>query len=235
MLRLAFLLLIALPLVAAPRPRETVEADKLRKIYGWPQDADRDCDFAFTAGRLKVHTPKAAHALGGHATWGNAPRTVREVEGDFTITLNISVPLPPGHSNPLQAPRLAGGLVVFGTAPTGPRRAIIGWVRRPDADGWNSTVEMATSRNEEQGGDSIIGEEGLSDRDWQPLSIAFTRIKDTFQTDYRVGDGKWKPLVAGPSALPEKLTIGVFVENTTGLPAVITFEDFLVEAPMAKE
>lgn len=224
-----------LPLFAAPTPREAVEADKLRAIFGQPVDADHDCDFSFASGRLRIRSPAAVHNLGGFGVWGNAPRTTREVIGDFTVSVNVLVPAPGGQSNPLQPPWLSGGLVVFGNAPTGPRRGIVGWVRKFDGDGWKSTVTVSTSRNEEQGGDALIGDDSLADGEQRPVSIAFTRIKETFQADYRIGDGKWKSLVAGPSALPEKLILGVYLENTTGNAATITFEDFTVGHAVAKE
>src|SRR5258708_3153518 len=110
MFRLGVLFLLAAPLLASPMPREAVEADKLRAVFGQPVDAHPDCDFNFAAGRLRIRTPAAEHAFDGLGQWGNAPRTTREVVGDFTARITVLVPVPGGEPNPLAAPRLSGGL-----------------------------------------------------------------------------------------------------------------------------
>src|SRR5438046_9849061 len=75
--------LFGLLAAAAPVPKETNE-QQLARLFGTPVDPNKDCEFAFDGKKLTVRVGKGDHALHTTGPRTGAPRTLREVEGDFT-------------------------------------------------------------------------------------------------------------------------------------------------------
>src|SRR5438105_204783 len=112
--RLAALTLLALPLavLAAPVPKGQSEAVK---EFGTAVDPDNDCTFAAADGKLTITAPANHHTLTTSPTKKNAPRVVRDVEGDFTATVRVQAELPGALASDLPGvdPGVAAGLVVW--------------------------------------------------------------------------------------------------------------------------
>ena len=91
------LLLSCLPLsvaVAAPVP-PGADLTAIERAYGTWADPDKDCNFKLTGGELKVSLPASGHLLGtSYKGTNNAPRAMRDVEGDFTAVVRVVVPVP---------------------------------------------------------------------------------------------------------------------------------------------
>ncbi len=63
-----------------------------RELKGWGQivDPDRDCDFRPDGRRLTIVVPPKKHDLSFEAGDMNAPRVLRDVEGDFIAQVKVS-------------------------------------------------------------------------------------------------------------------------------------------------
>ena len=83
-MRRALLVLVTGPLLllAAPVPKDT-DAQKLAKLYGTPVDPLKDCKFTLDGGKLTVTAGKGDHDLSVQNKEMNAPRVLKEIEGDF--------------------------------------------------------------------------------------------------------------------------------------------------------
>jgi hypothetical protein len=94
-------------LAAAPIPKETNE-QQLARLFGTPVDPNKDCAFAFDGKKLTVKVGKGDHAL--HTSGRTAaPRTLREVEGDFTAEVTAA----PGERPQEARPAMEGRMLKF--------------------------------------------------------------------------------------------------------------------------
>lgn len=71
---------------------------KPAEIPGWgkPLDPDGDCKFSVAGPRLNISVPGTPHALVIERNQMNAPRVVREVEGDFVAQVKVVGHFPRG-------------------------------------------------------------------------------------------------------------------------------------------
>src|SRR5262245_45813415 len=95
--RALLILFVVAPLAvrAAPVPPED-DVAKLQRAYGAWSDPEKDSRWTLKDGELRVSLPRADRLLGveRQGATNNAPRVLREVEGDFTAVVRVSFPLP---------------------------------------------------------------------------------------------------------------------------------------------
>lgn len=96
-MRRALLALFALPLlvVAAPVPKES-DAEKLYRLFGKPVDPLKDCKFTLDGNKLTINAGKGDHDLSVQSKEMNAPRVLKEIEGDFEMKVKVSGEYPKG-------------------------------------------------------------------------------------------------------------------------------------------
>ena len=96
-MRRLFPLLFALPLMAlaAPVPKETDQA-KLAKLFGTPVDPAKDCKFTLDGTKLTITAGKGDHDLSVQNKAMDAPRVLKEIDGDFEMTVKVSADYPKG-------------------------------------------------------------------------------------------------------------------------------------------
>lgn len=150
------------------------------------------------------------------------PRVVREVEGDFVITVKIVGEFKPGgkSTHPKNLPFNGAGILIWSDPENmirieraavrrGPR--ISTYVNFEEFEGGS----VAASHNEVmKGGDCWVRAERQGSR--IQASISF--------------DGKtWKNLKAIQTVYPEKLKIGLATSSSSGIPFTVTFEEFEVK------
>jgi regulation of enolase protein 1 (concanavalin A-like superfamily) len=95
-MRRSLLVLFAMPLLfAAPVPKET-DADKLGRLFGKPVDPAKDCKFTLDGTKLTISAGKGDHDLSVQSNEMNAPRVLKEIEGDFEVKVKVSGDYPKG-------------------------------------------------------------------------------------------------------------------------------------------
>jgi regulation of enolase protein 1 (concanavalin A-like superfamily) len=210
------------PRAVAPVPTEEALA-KLDRAYGTWVNPDRDCAFKLTGGRLTISVPATDHLIGRHyeTTTDNAPRTWREVEGDFTAVVRVTIPIP-GPVPGLGAPRCGGGLVAW--------ESNQGYATAQLCGGWlNGSPEGVRYFRARPGAHSLAG--------WgfdKPTGTGFVQIKRRGSW-IRMGysrDGKaWRETDLEEVTWGPKVKVGVVVENDLGKPVEVTFDQFELTQP----
>ncbi len=90
-------------------------APRFLKGWGQPIDPDGDCSFDLENGRLTIKVPGKGHGLEAEGGTLNAPRVLRDIEGDFIADLEVGGNLKPdGPSpNPNYFPFVGAGLLLW--------------------------------------------------------------------------------------------------------------------------
>ena len=221
---LHLLLLGVVPLVlsAAPIPKES-EASKLYRIYGTWSDPHKDSKFALKGSELRVALPAAERLVGKEREGArdNAPRALREVEGDFTAIVRVTFPVP--ERVPMSYwPYCSGGIVAWESD-----KSYL--VARRTGGKVNGSAETIWSHviYETQTIATIQGVEKRAD-------AAFVRLKREGNKAIvgRSRDGKaWKDFVPFDVAWSDKIKVGVVAENCLGEPVEITFDQYSLTQP----
>jgi regulation of enolase protein 1 (concanavalin A-like superfamily) len=113
--RLAALLLccslvVIAAVTAAPAPFPRMSRGPILGITGWdrPVDPAGDCSFDRQGDRLTITIPGPGHTLDVEAGRLNAPRMLRDVDGDFAVQVRVAAVRDSG----MAAERLRAGLLV---------------------------------------------------------------------------------------------------------------------------
>jgi regulation of enolase protein 1 (concanavalin A-like superfamily) len=220
----SLLLLAIAPLVlsAAPVPKRN-DAARLKEIYGTWDDPDKDCAFAFKGDKLGISLPAAWHVLWPslRGSTNNAPRVLREVEGDFTAVVRVTFPVPKQVPQEFW-PFCSGGLVAWESD----KRFMI--LRRSggDVNGESEAIFLHHNTNDRVGMTvAPVGERGESaylrlKREGKKIVPSWTR------------DGKsWKRVSAYDCVWADKIKVGIIAENTLGTPVEITFDQYSLTQP----
>jgi hypothetical protein len=83
--------------------------------WGMAIDPDNDCKIDDQGRALEISIPNTHHDLNADNDKLNAPRVLREVSGDFSITVKVDCSFAPGtkSTNPKAVPYIGGGIVVW--------------------------------------------------------------------------------------------------------------------------
>jgi regulation of enolase protein 1 (concanavalin A-like superfamily) len=210
------------PRKVAPVPSED-ELTKLERAYGTWTDPDKDCKFKLTGGELKVSLPAADHLLGkmiGQAK-NNAPRVLREVEGDFTAVVRVTIPVP-DRVPESSWQYYAGGLVAW--------ESDQGYAVVRLGGGKVNTSPEAILSVLTRGREYVMALRDLG----KPMGSGFVRIK-RLGSRVRMAwsrDGKnWKDFEPEEVTWGQKVKVGVVAENNLGKPVEVTFDQFELTQP----
>jgi regulation of enolase protein 1 (concanavalin A-like superfamily) len=187
---LAWALLFAVGVTAAPapvyRPKPTTPW-----VTGWdmPVDPIGDCRFDKKGDKLTISVP-------GRAGRTTAPRMLREIEGDFDVTVRVTGAF-------AQKGREAGVLITDGTND----------LRFGRGSDQNNSLIVAVSVRNRSGvsASSVVGD------NLKPVYIRVERRKNVLTVKHRTDRQEWSLPFEGHSAwvapLPGKLKVGVFAES----------------------
>jgi regulation of enolase protein 1 (concanavalin A-like superfamily) len=209
--------------LCAAQVKKEDDAAKLERAYGAWTDADKDCKYVLKDGELRVSLPAAWHIMWKQrrGAKNNAPRVLREVEGDFTAVVRVKFQVP--KSVPEEHwPYCSGGLVAWESE----KEHLV--IRRcggavngyPEAV-WSHHVTTAGTT------DSVLELD-------KPAESAFLRLKREGKKAI-VGwsrDGKaWKEFEPADVAWGAKVKVGVVAENCLDVPMEITFDQYSLTQP----
>jgi regulation of enolase protein 1 (concanavalin A-like superfamily) len=222
------LALFALLAAAAPVPKETNE-QQLVRLFGTPFDSNKDCEFAFDGKKLTLKVGKGDHALHTSGARNAAPRTLREVEGDFTAEVTAT----PGGRPQGAMPAMEGRMLKFYS------QGLLLWVddgtfirfEHAHLDRLNGVVSTYANWELFKDGEwARAGREvdGSLD-DSKPTRFRLSRKRNEVRGAWSQDGGKtWKELESLTLDLKAKVRVGVIVNHNTDSPFSATFEAFSI-------
>jgi hypothetical protein len=107
-------LLLACAALTAPAPRPSL------KEWGDPVDPDQDCKIRLDGGVLSIEMPGTEHEYDPLRRRFNAPRILREIEGEFDLRVRVRIDCPRSAQSSVQghpAYVAAGFLIIYPDSP----------------------------------------------------------------------------------------------------------------------
>jgi len=215
-------LLVAVPAVAAPLPDAERERLAFHRLYGTWADPTGENAFRADGLQLRVRLPGAPHRVNYSFPQARVvSRFVRRVEGDFTAVVRVACPtLADGVVDDRRI--LAGGLMAVDSA------GAHGAVWRSEMGDANHRIHFGAQwMNEKGGGGQGSGQRGAAGRAW----VRLTRTGPIMT--YGWGwDGK-ELADGGPEQVGwvGSVEVGIIAENTTGVPAEVSFDSYTITQP----
>jgi regulation of enolase protein 1 (concanavalin A-like superfamily) len=215
--------LLLTPILAMAVPvKKDPKQSLLEKYWGAPIDPDGDCKFRPERIRLRIVVPGKPHTMAAELGQTNAPRVLREVEGDFRVEVKVLGAFN-GDARCLVAKRWAfngAGLLLWQDAknyirlerarihyPSGQWRCYPNWEMRRDG-------KVARA-----GG----VKDGTLD-DPKPLFLRLSRKGNTITGAYSEDGKKWQELPAIQADFGKKVRVGVVALQNTPSSYEATFE-----------
>jgi hypothetical protein len=231
MLRLSTALLFAcLPLtaLASPVPKVVADEEKVRRPYGTPIDASGKCEFRFEPKRLTIQT--AGRITGKDAFSPYVPQVVRKLSGDFDIRVKVaSLTLPDDEAHHVgNQRRTAAGLFVTGGGRT---VSVLRFNSYDPLAGFSPFVRMQGVLLEEA---DKTGARGMSIGNAPlkiPIWVRLARRAGVLPVSWGADGMEWFRQRPMKAPLPDEVTVGLFVAQTTEQTCQAEFEDYTVEAP----
>jgi hypothetical protein len=206
--------------------------DKPQEIKGWgaATDPDGDCKFEEKEGKLTIKVPGSIHDLypgqKDEKKRFNAPRVLREIEGDFVAYVKVTADWKPGGKNPEANtfPYNGAGLLVWGPDGEFLRWERNVWLAGGAAVGYTTPLYYRDGRAANMPKSSR--EEFYKDRStW--LRVEREGGKVTTSVSH---DGKaWTKTGELETEFPKKVYLGVHAVNSSDAEFVVEFEEFQVK------
>ncbi len=188
--------------------------------WGTATDPDGDCKFTVERGGLAIGVPGSDHVLGFERGKMNAPRVLREVEGDFVAQVRVAAVFPAGAKTlvPDRRPLFVAGLLLYVDDRTYARLER-GDVTR-DSDRFHFPNWELRHKGEwvRAGGPA----DGAIDRG-EPVWLRLERRGDRLLAYHSADAVAWTALEPLDAALPAKVRVGVCVGNNTTTPFAAAF------------
>lgn len=188
--------------------------------WGLAIDPQKDCEFTPAKDKLTMAIKSSKHQMAAERQNLNSPRVMREVEGDFTVTVKVNGDFRPGgrSTNSKSAPWHGAGIIVWS-----------------DADNYIRLERSAVNRNGkifpyvnfeefEGGAHGVTNNETMKGGDcWLRMERKGSRIHGSISFDGTT----WKDLKPIQIVWPTKLKIGLQATTTSSLlPWTVTFENY---------
>ncbi len=200
----------------SPEPEQ-----KGTEIEGWGLsiDPDKDCKITPSDKALTFQIPGKLHDLFFDGGPTNAPRVMREVEGDFVVKVKVVGDFKPGprSTNPKSVPFHGAGILLWSDSDNNIRFERFSWLR-------GNQFTTGALFEEREGGYA-----GANHTELFKVSDCYLRIER--KGSQIVGavsndDVKWKELKPIDTVWPAKLKVGVTAITTSSEPFTVKFEQF---------
>lgn len=187
--------------------------------WGVAIDPDNDCKINDKGKVLEISIPNTHHDLNADNNKLNSPRVMREVTGDFSLTVKIAGAFKPStkSTNPKAVPYIGGGIVVW-----------------QDSDNYIFLGRAAINRSGKIGEFAAFEERewgtrgALNNRGIDPGGV-YLRVerRNNRILGYTSKDGKeWARLDPMETSYPSTLKVGLYAINGCSDPVSMRFEDF---------
>jgi regulation of enolase protein 1 (concanavalin A-like superfamily) len=214
-----------------PHELQTRAESSPRVLKGWGEviDPDGDCSIDLADGRLTIKVPavpKKGHGLEAEGNTLNAPRVLREIEGDFIADLKVAGTFKPvgPSANPNVRPFVGAGLLQWSDAGNYVRleRAAI------DRNGQLVPYSLFQERRNSQ----LISPLGGFELPDEPVMLRLERKGDHIGA-YVGTDGKdWRTVFRSRTIkFPAKVRLGVAAISSSSQPFIVTMDSYRVMRP----
>jgi regulation of enolase protein 1 (concanavalin A-like superfamily) len=190
--------------------------------WGEPLDPDGDCTITPQGNALTVIVPPTRHdILADKAGKSNAPRVLREVDGDFRVQVKVCGSIHPTAkgSVPGRLPFQAAGLLVWGDQDNFLRLVRTGQIRKGVFE------SIAAFRLRAQGQPSGGQVLAVPDKD---VYLRLERKGKQIEGSYSLDGQQWTPLGALSVPFPARVHVGVMALNTVAERLTVRFEDLQI-------
>jgi regulation of enolase protein 1 (concanavalin A-like superfamily) len=210
---------------ARTRASGTPEAEHTgTEVPGWGLaiDPDNDCKITPKGKSLAFRIPGKLHDLYFDGGPTNAPRVMREVEGDFVATVRVKGEFKPGpdSTNPRSIPFHGAGFLLWSDSDNNVRIERIAMLR-------GKQYATGVLFEEREGGYSGATHTELFKPGDCHLRIERTGSKIVASMSY---DGKaWKSLKPVDALWPAKIKVGLTAITTSSQPFEVSFDSFELE------
>lgn len=216
--------LAAYTVLSAPAP------EPFRTGWDQPVDPDHDCKFVHKGSTLSLELPGTDHELAPKRGRFNAPRLLRDIEGDFVMQVRVSGSFCPSVKSSVEGvdSSVAAGLVLI----PADKNCI-----RLEYGAYRKKGERCTGANYRMRGDRIFNvekwgwmpwEEKIRDAKEEHMYLRLER-RGEFIYHFISPDGeKWiDDFNVGPfENLPRKIKAGLAAHSTSTEPFKATFDQF---------
>jgi regulation of enolase protein 1 (concanavalin A-like superfamily) len=187
--------------------------------WGTAIDPDNDCKIVDKGDVLEISVPNTLHDLNADNDKLNSPRVLREVSGDFSITVQVTGGFKPSakSTNSKAVPYIGGGIVVW-----------------QDSNNYVFLGRAAINRK-----DKISEFAAFEEREWGTRGAMNNRGIDPGGVYLRIErrgnrilgstskDGKtWARLDPMELSYPSTLKVGLYVINGCSDPTTVAFSDY---------
>jgi regulation of enolase protein 1 (concanavalin A-like superfamily) len=217
-------LLVCTPfgVLAAPVPPED-EVAKLQRAYGTWSDPDKDSRYTLKEGELRISLPAENRHLGviRQGATNNAPRVLREVEGNFTAVVRVACPTPKRVPKGFW-PSCSGGLLAWESHQ---KYMVIQYC----SGNVNGNTEAIWSNHISEA-ENLMTVQGFG----EPTKTAFVRLKregDKVTPGWSLDGKKWKDFKEAKVNWGAKVKVGLVAENCLEVPVEITFDQYSLTLP----
>lgn len=218
-------LLAAYVVLAAPAP------EPFKSGWGKPVDPSRDCKFVIKSDTLTIELPCGDHDLAPTRGRFNAPRLLRDVEGDFEIRIRVSGSFRPSSKSSVDGedPKIAAGLVLIPADANCIRLEYGGRLRQGDLRiGPNFRILGERLWHVEQGW-AVPWKQKRTEKEQELIYLSLERRGNVIYENLSPDGKRWYcGFNVELSALPAKLKVGLAAYSTSTEPFKATFDRFKI-------
>src|SRR5262245_4751159 len=198
--------------------------DKKGKFAGWGKavDPDGDCKFTLDQGNLTIKIPGKDHALAFERNQMNAPRVLRDVEGDFVVQVKVSGDYPAGAMSVVETrrPFHGSGLLVWSDEKNYIR------LERAELVSGNDNVNYASWELRQDGKFERIGNTGDLPLTEKEYYLRIERRDGKFYSGVSSDGIRWTAIEPIAIDLPRRLQVGVAAGHNTSSGFEAHFSEF---------
>lgn len=194
-------------------------------LEGWGKAIDpfKDCEFNADKDSLKFNLTGSKHVQPGEQQSLNYPRVMKDVEGDFVISVKVVGEFKPGgmSTTPKSIPFYGAGIIIWSDPDNYIRleRAAVNRAGRVSTyvnfEEFEGGTNGATHSEAMQGGDC-----------WVRIERTGSRIQGSISFD----GTKWKELKPIQTVWPNKLKVGLVAISSSSLAFQAAFEEYQFKA-----
>ena len=211
--------------VAAPVPKEAL-TPPMELLFGKPFDPSKSCEYKLDGKKLVISVPGTVESPATRLE--GAPRTKREVTGDFEMEIVVSYKLP----DPPAGAHAGAGLAIWQDEQ---RFALANRHHWPAGAKYTGGFDV---HYENPDGGARASHGAVLDADTGPekkARLRLRRVGDTVSTSESRDDGKtWNKLTEAECKLPATVNAGVVVFNSLKAKMEVTCDELTIK-PLPKK